>query len=289
MSSDTLQMNILTNLKFLGLPEVLNTLIIDYTLDLFEFFKYYYSKYFSIRKEGSTFKEHIRDSFLSVLKECRKKNMSFLFIINNKFVKNCEEISSLLLDDDNVKLAVTHEDSSIVYLTNKNWYIYESYFSYYEFSNILFFGPVSYIGDGWCKNIIAKSVDFFGLNMLRIVEERWLYSCHNLKKVNFCGLSRLRKVSHRWLFNSVNLININFNGLSKLNIVGDNWLKFRSMDHLSKLEQVDCSCLCNLRRVGDGFLDGNTYSLKMVNFKGCKARYEKSTLLLEDIYFVKKL
>ena len=123
--------------------------------------------------------------------------------------------------------------------------------------------------------------------MLRIIEERWLYSCHNLKKVNFYGLSRLRKVSHKWLFNSVNLININFNGLSKLNIVGDSWLKFRSMDHLSKLEQVDGSCLCNLHRVGDGFLDGNTYSLKMINFKGCKARYEKSPLFLEDIYFVK--
>ena len=166
MSIDTFHKNILSvgsKLKFLGIPEVLNTLIIDYTLDLFEFFKYYYSKYFSIRKEGSTFKEHIRHSFLSVLKDILRKNMSFEINIDGVILEKGFIMSDVILDDDNVKVIITHRDSIVVYLTDNNWYEYESYFSYYEFSNILFFGPVSYIGDGWCRNIIAKSVDFLDL------------------------------------------------------------------------------------------------------------------------------
>ena len=227
MSIDTFHKNILSvgsELKFLGIPEVLNTLIIDYTLDLFEFFKYYYSKYFSIRKEGSTFKEHIRHSFLSVLKDILRKNMSFEINIDGVILEKGFIISDVILDNDNVRVIITHRDSIVVYLTDNNWYEYECYFSYYKCKNILFCGPVSYIGNNWCYRIHAESVDFFGLNMLRQVGSRWLYECPNLESINLNGLSRLTKILHEWLSNSNKLTIIDFDGLTKLRIVGKGWL-----------------------------------------------------------------
>ena len=117
--------------------------------NLIQFFKKGYNYEHSMHNKNVYKYSHIQNTFLRVLEKCHN-NKYFNISINNNLYKK----SILNEIDNNNKIIISCDNTAILYITYHNLYKYNE--EYNKYKNILFIGPVKYIGNKWlykCKKI----------------------------------------------------------------------------------------------------------------------------------------